>query len=344
MASIREIAKLAGVSPATVSRVLNEDETMSVAAATRARIIKVANQLNYRKVENLGQKTPKQFSKLTIALIKTHSSKRENDDPYFRLIQEGMDSEANTWNFRIETLKLGEFKLEQLAQFGAVIIVGVLADESLAEIDAVNPNLIIVDNYFASSRYDLVHPDFAKRTDQVLSYLYEQNHRQIAFIGGESDSVDLKGQKVKRVTDVRTIAYENWMKIHGLSDDIRVKTGNWTMEFALTATHELLAENSDQLPTAIISASDPMSIGIYRALQLKNITIPDEMSVFSFDDIEMTGYMSPPLSTVHIDSLEIGRVAVRLAKERILDGRTTSLRVEIASELVLRESVSKLEK
>jgi LacI family transcriptional regulator len=112
------------------------------------------------------------------------------------------------------------------------------------------------------------------------------------------------------------------------------------MEFALTATTALIDENENNLPTAIISASDPMSIGIYRALQLKNIAIPEDISIFSFDDIEMTGYMTPPLSTVHIDSLEIGRVAIRLAKERISDGRTSALRVEVASEIVVRESVA----
>ncbi|GFH43095.1 LacI family transcriptional regulator [Lactococcus hodotermopsidis] len=342
MASIREIAKLAGVSPATVSRVLNADETMSVAASTRARIIKVANQLNYHKIENLGPKSPKQSSKLSIALIKMHSSQRENDDPYFRQIQEGMEVEANAWNFRLETLKLGEFKLNQLAQYGAIIVVGAFTADALAEIFEVNHNLIVVDNYFASSRYDLVHPDFAKRTEQVLDYLYAQNHRKIAFIGGEIGTIDLTGCKKNKIVDVRTTAYENWMKIHGLSDNIRIKTGNWTMAFGLTATDELIDEAAEGLPTAIISASDPMSVGIYRALQLKKIAIPETISIFSFDDIEVAGYMSPPLSTVHIDSLEIGRVAIRLAKERILDNRTSALRVEVASEIIVRESVMSL--
>ncbi|KST94070.1 LacI family DNA-binding transcriptional regulator [Lactococcus lactis] len=341
MASIREIAKLAGVSPATVSRVLNADETMSVSPATRTRIIKVANQLNYHKVENLGPKSPKQSNKLSIAVIKTHSSKRENDDPYFRLIQEGIALETGNWNFRLETLKLGEVSLEQLAQFGAVLTIGAFTDETLADIYKVNQNLIVVDNHFASSRYDLVHTDFAKQTEQVLDYLYEQGHRQIAFIGGEIRTVDLKGQKQHLLADVRTTAYENWMTIHGLSDKIQLKTGDWSMGFALNATNALIEASGDQLPTAIISASDPMSIGIYRALQLKNITIPEAISVFSFDDIEMVGYLSPPLSTVHIDSLEIGRVAVRLAKERISDGRKTALRVEVASEIIVRESVRK---
>ena len=72
MASIREIAKLAGVSPATVSRVLNADETMSVSPATRTRIIKVAIMLNYHKEENLGPKSAKQSDKLSIAGSKTH--------------------------------------------------------------------------------------------------------------------------------------------------------------------------------------------------------------------------------------------------------------------------------
>lgn len=341
MASIREIAKLAGVSPATVSRVLNADETMSVKAATRHRIIQVANQLNYHKSDNLGVRSPKHANLLSIALLKTHSSKRETDDPYFRLIQEGIKSEASKWNFRLESFKLGQFKLEQLAIFGAVLVVGVLTDDALAKIYDVNPNLIVVDHYFASSRYDLVHPDFAKQTEAVLDYLYEQNHRRIAFVGGEIRSVDLNGNQQEVFADVRTIAYENWMILHGLSDYLQQKTGDWTMGFGLRATNDLLDQAGMQLPTAIVSASDPMSIGVYRALQLKGISIPKRLSVFSFDDIEMAGYMSPPLSTVQIDSLEMGRVAVRLAKERMIDDRKSALRVEVASNLILRDSVIK---
>ena len=113
------------------------------------------------------------------------------------------------------------------------------------------------------------------------------------------------------------------------------------MAFGVNAANELIEASGEHLPTAIISASDPISIGIYRALQLKNIAIPETISIFSFDDIEMAGYMSPPLSTAHIDSLEIGRVAVRLAKERISDGRQTALRVEVASEMIVRDSVRK---
>lgn len=341
MASIREIAKLAGVSPATVSRVLNADETMSVKAATRSRIIQVANQLNYHKVSSLGVKSPKQANLLSIALIKTHASKGESDDPYFRLIREGIKREADIWSFRLEILKLGDIRLDQLGNFGAVIVVGVLTDSALSQLYDVNPNLIVVDHYFASSRYDLVHHDFAKQTQAVLDYLYEQNHRRIAFIGGDIEVVDLNGDKQDVLSDVRTIAYKNWMTLHGLQDHCQVRTGNWTMGFGLAATNDLLDQSKEMLPTAIVSASDPMSIGIYRALQLKSIPIPQSLSVFSFDDIEMASYMSPPLSTVQIDSLEIGRVAVRLAKERMIDGRKSALRVEVASNLILRESVRK---
>lgn len=339
MASIREIAKLAGVSAATVSRVLNNDETMSVSEATRARIIKVANQLNYHKIAKVDSKSPKKSGLLTLALIKTHSSQREEDDPYFRQIQDGIEEEAAHWNFRLETLKLGEVAIEQLSSFGAILIVGVLTDQALAEIYAVNPNLIVVDHYFASSRYDLVHTDFAKQTENVLEYLYQKNHRNIAFIGGEIAAVDLTGEAQLSLADVRTTAYENWMTIHGLSEYIHIITGDWSMAFGLDATQSMIDLAGDYLPTAIISASDPMSVGIYRALQVNHIAIPESVSIFSFDDIEMAAYLSPPLSSVHTDSLEIGRVAVRLAKERLIDGRTNALRVEVASELLIRDSV-----
>lgn len=76
-------------------------------------------------------------------------------------------SEAGNWNFRLETLKLGKVKLEQLAQFGAVLVIGLLQMKHWQISTKSIKNLIVVDHHFASSRYDLVNTDFAKQTEQV---------------------------------------------------------------------------------------------------------------------------------------------------------------------------------
>ncbi|MCH4169039.1 MAG: LacI family DNA-binding transcriptional regulator [Streptococcaceae bacterium] len=342
MASIREIARLAGVSPATVSRVLNHDETMSTAESTRERIFAIANQLNYQTVNQSPKKSIQKKSRMSIAVIKIHDYHRESDDPYFHMIHKGMIDEATNWKIRLESIYINDFMeaIEHLTDFGAIIVVGNLTDEAYELIYQKNSNLIIIDDYFASPKYDLVHPDFGKKTTEVLDWLYANNHRNIAFIGGENRVYNSAGESVEDAEDVRTIAYKNWMKLKGLENFINVKITGWGIEQGLDQAVKLIEEGV--LPTAIVSASDPLSIGIYRAFQTHHLSIGKDISIFSFDDIEMAAYLTPSLSTVHIDSHEIGRVAVRLAKERIVDQRKTALRVEVASELIIRESSQKI--
>lgn len=338
MASIREIAHLAGVSPATVSRVLNEDQTMSVSDDTRQRIIEVANQLNYQKVKKTRQKNFKIQTRLSVGIIQVEPFHQKNEDPYFKAIHQGMEQEAANWKIRLEILDLEALSkdLSQLSHFGAIIVLGMLLPEVHEQIYHQNSNLIIIDDYFIDGQYDLVYPDFARKTVNVLDWLYQHGHRSISFIGGDNSLFDLSTQRKKMVTDVRTVAYKNWMKNHDLDKYINIKLTDWRIEGGLLKAEELIHEGN--LPSAIVVASDPLSIGVYRAFQTHQIEIGKDISIFSFDDIEMAAYLTPSLSTVHIDSVEIGRVAIRLAKERIVDKRVTPLRVEVSSTLYIRES------
>ena len=92
-------------------------------------------------------------------------------------------------------------------------------------------------------------------------------------------------------------------------------------------------------PTAIVVASDPMAVGVYKAITNAGLSIPDDISIISFDDIEMAKFMSPSLSTVKLNAEEVGKIGVELVRGKLLNVRAMPVRVICTSELVLRDSV-----
>lgn len=126
MASIRDIAKMAGVSPASVSRILNNDPSFSINKNTRARVIEIANRVQYSKKNS--ERGPKSAGKkMTIGLILRHDAKTELSDPYFHEIHEGIEEEAAKWRLHVEvafTMHEKNKAWESLSAYGAVIMVG----------------------------------------------------------------------------------------------------------------------------------------------------------------------------------------------------------------------------
>ena len=338
MASIRDIARIAGVSAASVSRILNEDPTFSINEQTRIRVIEIANQLNYTVKKN-KRGTRSQGDEMTIALIVRHQEEAELDDPYFRKIRGGIEKEAAKWRFRtIRAFHMKDAHKEwtQLAKYGAVIMISEMTVEATKKIAGINPNLILVDNYSNVENLDCIQTDFQKKTGDILQVLYDKGHRNIAFIGGYSSKVTEDGQVEKSQDEIRADSYLKWMTLKGLRSYARVYQGSWKPEDGLRLGQEMLREKHP--PTAVIVASDPMAVGVYKAINEANKNIPEDIAVASFDDIEMAQFMTPSLSSIKANPEEMGRLAVRMAKERMLNERTMSVQIICHSQLMLRES------
>lgn len=339
MASIRDIAKLAGVSAASVSRILNHDERFSINENTRKRVIEIANSVNYSKNQN--RKNRDVGDKNTIAIITRHQLDSEKNDPYFMLIRRGVESEAAKW--RLKTIRAFAMRdkkkdISQLSRYGAVVIIGEMTLDALAEINKINQNIVLIDSYSEYAGYDCVQTDFAQKTHEVLDLLKSKGHQNIAFIGGITSKIDLEGNAIYHKNEVRAENYKQWMILNRLDRYTTVLQGEWSPSAGLELGTELLA--LDPRPTAVVVASDPMAVGVYKAAVNAGLSIPEDLSIISFDDIEMSKYMTPSLSTVRLNSEEMGKLGVELVKGKLLDVRTMPIRVICSSELILRDSVS----
>lgn len=334
MVGIRDVARRAGVSPGTVSRVLNNDPTLSVADSTKERIYKAIKELDYDidKRKYVKRRLP------SIGVITSTSRQKELDDPYFNALRIGLEQEARRLHLgmnRVYNLEDNPKTWQDFDKLGAIIIAGTVSETAVKRLSQQNKNIVVVDNPDINQEVDMVYADFERMTKRVLQLFYEKGHRQIGYIGGFNIDIDEDGEKIYSDNEKRFRAYQAFMKANDLSP--QAKLGLWEPLEGKRMMDEWL-ESGQELPTALLVGSDPLSVGVYRSLQSATITVGKDIEIASFDDIEIAEFLTPSLTTVHISAQEIAKAAVRLAKERIEEERQEPVIMTFPSKLVVRES------
>lgn len=336
MATIKDIAHRANVSTSTVSRVLNNDETLSIAAKTRERILRVAKELEYKTL-NKRRKEQKGLSEnsLKIGIVLCQSLEEELSDPYFLAIRQGIESECNARGIRAtEIFRINKDNYEQLgSEKDGLIIIGKLNERLVKEYSRNIENVIYIDFSPDEELYDSVVIDFEKATNQVLDHLLGIGYKRIGYIGGIQTEYFTDNKHSE--SDLRQQAFEKRMK----RENIFRKEDIYVGEYTMSNGYELMkkALNCETVPEAFFIASDPMAIGAQKALQETGINVPSQVALVGFDDIEMAKFASSPLTTIKVYTKEMGEIGVKLLLDRI-NGRKLALKVTIPTKLVTRES------
>ncbi|SHE73282.1 LacI family DNA-binding transcriptional regulator [Clostridium fallax] len=328
MATIKDIAEKASVSIATVSRVLNYDESLNVADETKKRIFEAAEELNYVTIkERKGRKNTH-----TIGIIHWYSDKEEIIDPYYLSIRMAID--------RCCSKNLIKFlKIDDMENFNenldGIIAIGKFGDGEISKIRKLSKNIVFVDSSPDENLYDSVVIDFRKAVNEVMEYLTSLGHTKIAYIGGE-EFVD-KGKK--QVLDYRQQTYIEFMEKRNLSFKDFIKLGKFTPASGYELMKKFL-QNKNR-PTAYFIANDSMAIGAYKAISEAGLKIPNDISIIGFNDISTAQFIIPPLTTVKVYTEFMGETAVDLIIERIKKDREISKKVIIPTKLIKRDSVEK---
>lgn len=332
MVTIKEIAKAVGLSPATVSRVLNFDQTLSVSAKTRKTVIEAAEAMKYETPRARSRANQQGLSK--VALVHSLRPEQELVDPYYVGLRLGIESRCQA--LKIETVKvyhthrLPEASLLQGAS--GIIAIGRHDEKEIAWLKLHNRNLVFADFSPPTDEFDSVESDLMLATRKLLQSLSEAGYRRIAFAGW----VDVYDGAASRLPERRCRAYTQWASDAGVFDERICLTSNSKSEEAgYTLTRQILAEKNR--PDALLTANDNMAVGAYRAIHEMGLSIPDDIAVASFNDISVAQFMNPPLTTVHLAAEEIGETAVELLLEQVA-GRDLRKRVTLATSIRWRGS------
>ncbi|ALP91329.1 LacI family DNA-binding transcriptional regulator [Clostridium butyricum] len=329
MATIKDIASIAGVSISTVSRVLNFDESLNVSDSTRQKILKIADELEY--TSSSKKKKSKKNNK-NIGILCWCNYEEELADPYYlsiRLVVERICSERC-----INLVKLDEnIDLKLVKELSGILVIGNYYTDMVEKMSNDNDNIVYVDYSPDESKYDSVVIDKKKATFDLLNYIYEIGHRKIGLIGGK----DLNENYENMMIDERDIEYQYFMKCKGIYNPKYIYTASrFNFKSGYELTKEMLKEK--ERPTAVFVENDTMAIGAYKAIAEEGLTIPDDISIVGFNDQPSAKYMVPSLTTVKLSTEYLASAAIDLVLENIDGSRPYKKKVIIPTKLKIRKS------
>lgn len=342
--TILDIARLARVSPATVSRVLN-DTDYPVKQELRERIREAARQLNYRP--NIFSQILKGGTSREIGIIVPDLL-----NPFYAQLVSAVARQCVAHGFApivcssFDSPKLEDRQIDiLLRQQVAGIILSSISDnedslKKLAEPGA--PPLILFDQSHEGFGGNIVSFDFFKGGYMAANYLIQCGHRNIAFV---SHTLDRSSRKqiydgfCKALSDAGIELTKEMVLIRPAQQDV---DGDVDFNNGRALAQMLLECN--RLPDAVMAINDITAIGIMDSLAQQGIKVPRDLSIIGFDNIPMSAMVSPALTTIHQPALETGRKAVDLLFKYIADPDLPPTQITIQPELVVRQSVKKRKK
>ena len=333
--SIKDVARIAGVSIATVSRCINDPD--QVKEKTRIRVQQAILKTGYSP-NKLAQSFRTGKTKVIMVVLPSVG------DPFFTEVMKGIRSVASEEGYSI-LINETQFNTMTADEIGAMVVsrqadgIVLLATMSPFGTEVLSSKShralpIVIGCETISSElavFPSVHIDNAAAAEEATTYLIDAGHQRIAFIYGMQQSL---------LTRDREDGYRAAMHKAGLAvENGWVLEGRLTIGGAIGATQELL--NHAHRPTAIFCANDEMAMGCYHELRSAGLHIPGDISVVGFDNIRYAAVMDPPLTTISQPAEEIGeRVMHRLLQE-IQDERKDKGEQEIVKhKLLIRQSVS----
>ncbi|WP_284036859.1 LacI family DNA-binding transcriptional regulator [Neobacillus sp. 114] len=328
MATIKDIAKKAGVSIATVSRVLNYDTTLSVSDETKKRIFEVAEELDYKKKAVVRKP---EIGK--IALFQWYTEKEELEDLYYMSIRLGVENRCR--HHGIQVIKYFQDSFEELKgeDIHGLIAIGKFSRRQISELASVTENIVFVDYSPDEDQYDSVVVDMERATMKILDYLLEKGHKEIGYIGGREAYKD----QATVIEDSRELAFKRYLTGKGLLDEKFMYIGGFSVDQGCTLMKQAIEDHGDRLPTAFFAGNDPIAIGALRALLEAGISVPERVNIIGINDISVSKYVFPALSTVKVYTEQMGETAVDTLLERN-EGRTIAKKIAFPTKLIIRNS------
>lgn len=330
MAKLKDVAQLANVSIATASRILNNDETLSVTEDTKKAVLEAAKQLQYIV-------KPKKTTKVTFAIVQWYSIDEELNDPYYLTLRQGVESFLKSHQIAVKRIFSDDINIFQsLNDVSGIICLGKFSIEYIHKLKSFCNKIILLD-------MDLISPcsevcvvlDFDNAMKQVVDYFHRLGHTKVGFLGGIEHDDDNQ-----KYSDTRRSSFEKYCQQYNIEYHQYIIEDKFTSESGYNMMTELI--QSQNLPGAIFAASDPIAIGALRALHDNNIRVPEDISIIGFDNIESTNFTSPPLSTIYAPAYEMGELGAQLLYYSHLKGDSLNpMRIQLPCYLIERDSCCK---
>lgn len=325
--TIKDVAREAQVSVASVSRALNGNG--GVTAETQRRIREVAARLRYvphsaarslitRRTHTIGALLPDLYGEFFSELIR------------------GIDLAARAHGLHLLVSSSHDGADDAAAALRAMRgrVDGMLILSSRADLPFLQANLpetlptVLLNSAVLNPSYNVLNIDNVGGASAMVRHLLGVGHRDIAFIGGPSDNFDAQQ---------RELGYRSAMAERAPGSTVQVLAGDFTEESGYRAGQQLLAQG--HRPQAVFAGNDMMAVGCMSALREAGLNVPQDIAVAGFDDIPIARYVAPTLTTVRVRIVDLGRSALeRLAALLDASDQKPASADTLGCEIVVRES------
>ncbi|MCS7201400.1 MAG: LacI family transcriptional regulator [Dictyoglomus sp.] len=328
--TMKDVAKLAGVSVSTVSHVINK--TRHVEEETKKKVLSAIKELGYRP--NIVARSLRKKTTHTVGLIVSNIT-----NLFYPEVVRGVEDTLLNYKYNLilcnsdENIDKEREYIEVLysKQVDGIIITPSKSTETRKNLEifiSQNIPVVLVDRRIKGIDTDVVLVDNISGTFLATEYLINLGHKRIGIITGPLDTTTGK----ERLEGYLQALDKNKIP----RDDSLIKEGDFKRDGGYIKGKELLS--LEDPPTAIISSNNLMTLGLISAIQELELKIPDDLSVISFDDMEWFKYFSPSITAIYQPSYELGKNAGLLLLERLRRRRKKAKEVILPTKLIIRES------
>lgn len=324
MATLKDIAKSCEVSIATVSRVLKNDKTLSVTDETKNKIIETAKALNYQtKTTKLGYK---------IAIVNWYSHDQEVIDPYYYYIRKGVEKGCIKAEIDFD-IYFQENELNGFKNYDGIIAIGKFCKTDVEKLKNNSNNIVFIDSNPDRNQYTSVEVDFELMMNNIFEFIKVENKKITLLMGKEK-----VGKSYYQ--DPRLISFQKLVKLNKIEMNSEILIGDFSVESGFEMMEELIIAN--QVPDVLICGNDLIALGANKAAYNAQLKVGVDLAIIGINNIPISKYIVPSLTTIEIPQLEMGQEAVKLIINQIKGEKIRKVSI-LPTKIHIRKSTKNIE-
>lgn len=344
MATLKDIAQRAGVSQGTVSRILNNDNTLNVAAATRENVFNIAKELNYKSVVQRYQKEINNAKAIEvkedirIGIAQMFEMEQLQEDIYYMQMKNVMDVECFSRGYNTVMLYRnaeGHFVKNDEQSLNGIIAIGRFTTQEIEDFEKYTKNIVFVDSSPDEMKYHSIVSNYHMAVRLVLEHFYARGHEKVAFVG----ALRTYNSQKQLSMDPRYYYYKNYMHDRNRYDRNLLIDCEMNSKSSYEAVSAYIDKNG-RPPRAMFVSSDATLSGIIKALNERGFTVPKDVSIVTYNNTTFSENCNPPVTSIEVYMAEHAKSAM-ICFEALWKGQTLPKKIVIPCSLVERNSVSK---
>lgn len=347
MVTLKNLSEITGYSIATISRVLNNDKTLRASEETKKIIKTVAKTSGYKTLQSKKNKQKIKsslYNRCCLGIVEPSNIQEHIQDPYYLYLKGFVEQEC--FNKKIETVKIQyntkskKYNFFPNKKVDGIITIGHFSVKEIDDMKKITKNIVFLDCAPHDDNYSSVIVDLKLGLKRGVDYLISCGHKNICFAGPKTAPNIFKELEL----EIKRVAFLEYIKEKNISENCSLLECERSTESAYENTKLFIEKNIKNLPTVFLAVNESVALGILNALKEKNIKVPEEISVLSYNNTIFSAFITPPLSSISIDSEYMAQTAVELTVKQAKTKLFRPVQILTFPYITEKQSIKKLNK